>query len=89
MPVYGLALLYETQALSHLTLRGSRKVSTTWQTLIFGFKKSDFCERILKFLKMIQMNLLTIQKQTHRLGKQTYGYQRGNVVGRNKLGFWD
>ena len=26
------------------------------------------------------MNLSTKQKQTHRLRKQTYGYQRGNVV---------
>ena len=29
---------------------------------------------------MIQMNLSTKQKQTHRLRKQTYGYQRGNVL---------
>ena len=28
---------------------------------------------------MIQMNLFT--KQTHRLRKQTYGYQRGEVGG--------
>ena len=27
------------------------------------------------------MNLFTKQKQTHRLQKQTYGYQRGNVWG--------
>ena len=31
--------------------------------------------------KMIQMNLFTKQEQTHRLKKQTYGYQRGKVVG--------
>ena len=30
---------------------------------------------------MIQMNLFTKQKQTHRHGKQTYGYQRGRGVG--------
>ena len=35
------------------------------------------------------MNLVTKQKQTHRLRKQTYGYQRGKVVGRDKLGDWD
>ena len=29
--------------------------------------------------KKIQMNLFTKQKQTHRLGKQTYGYQSGKV----------
>ena len=31
--------------------------------------------------KMIQMNLFTIQKQTHRHRKQMYGYQRGKRVG--------
>ena len=39
-------------------------------------------------LKMIQVNLFTKQKQTHRLQKQTYGYQRGKV-GRAKLRVWD
>ena len=32
--------------------------------------------------KLIQMNLFTKQKQTHRLRKQIYGYQRGTVGGR-------
>ena len=40
-------------------------------------------------LKMIQMNLFTEQKQTHRSQNQTYGYQRGNVEGSNKLGDWN
>ena len=31
------------------------------------------------------MNLFAEQKQTHRLWKQTFGYQRGEVVGRNRL----
>ena len=35
--------------------------------------------------KMIQMNLFTKQKPTHRLRKQTYGYHRGM----DKLGGWD
>ena len=35
------------------------------------------------------MKLFTKQKQTHRLRKQTYDYQRGNVVERDKLGVWD
>ena len=40
--------------------------------------------------KMIQVNLFTKQKQTHRLGKHTYGYQRGKGAGgRDKLGGWD
>ena len=39
--------------------------------------------------KMIQMNLFPKQKETHRLQKQTYGYQRGKVGRRDKLGVWD
>ena len=39
--------------------------------------------------KMIQMNLFTKQKQTHRQRKQTYGYRRGKGWGRDKLGVWD
>jgi len=30
---------------------------------------------------MIQVNLFTKQKQTHRLRKKTYDYQKGNVEG--------
>jgi len=36
---------------------------------------------------MIQMNLFT--KQTHRLRKETYGYQRGKVSVGDKLGVCD
>ena len=39
--------------------------------------------------KMTQMNLFTKQTQTHRLQKQIYGYQRGKVRRRDKLGVWD
>ena len=39
--------------------------------------------------KLIQMNLHTKQKQTHRLWEQTYGHQRGKIVGRDKLWAWD
>ena len=35
------------------------------------------------------MNLFTKQKQTHRSQNQTYGYQRGNVEGNDKLGDWN
>ena len=38
------------------------------------------------FKKMTQMNLFTRQKQTQGLQEQTYGYQSGNVVERDKLG---
>ena len=36
---------------------------------------------MLNLKKMIQMNLFTNQKQTHRHRKQTYGYQRGKGRG--------
>ena len=39
-------------------------------------------------LQMIQMNLITKQKQIHKLRKQTYSYQSGKR-GRDKLGDWD
>ena len=35
-------------------------------------------QRLLK--KMIQINLFTKQKQTHRLREQIYGYDGGRVV---------
>ena len=35
------------------------------------------------------MNLFTKQKDTHRHRKQIYGYQKGKVAGRDKLGTWD
>ena len=38
---------------------------------------------------MIQINLFTKHKETHRLQKQTYGYQRGQAVRRDGLGVWD
>ena len=38
--------------------------------------------------KIIQMNLLTKQKQTHRRRKQTYSYQRGKEE-RHRLEVWD
>ena len=36
-------------------------------------------------LKVVQVNLFTEQKQSHRCRKQTYSYQRGKA-GRDKLG---
>ena len=36
-------------------------------------------------IKMIQKNLFTNQKQTHRFRSQIYGYQRGNRE-KDKLG---
>ena len=38
---------------------------------------------------MIQKNLFTKQKQTHRLREWTYGYQRGRVEGRDGFGVSD
>ena len=53
-------------------------------------RKTNIISLIRGIKKMIQVNLFTKQKQTHRLRKQTYTYQRGKVgVGRDKLGAWD
>ena len=35
------------------------------------------------------MNSSTKQKQTYRYQKHTYGYRKGNVVGKDKSGAWD
>ena len=37
--------------------------------------------------KNTQMNLFIEQKRTHRLRECSYGYQRGNVGGRDRLTF--
>ena len=39
--------------------------------------------------QMIQMNLTTKQKQTHRLRELIYGFQERNVGDRDRLGVWD
>ena len=41
-----------------------------------------------KTLKMIHINLFTKQKETHRLRKQIYDYQRGKRGRKDKLGVW-
>ena len=38
---------------------------------------------------MMQMNLFTKQKQTHRLREETYGYHGGRVGEMDRLGFGD
>ena len=40
-------------------------------------------------IKMILKNLFKKQKQTQRFQIQSYGYQKGNFGGRDKLGGWD
>ena len=63
--------------------------ATTWMDLeiIILSGVSQTKTNIIRFhlyvesKKMIQMNFFTKQKQTHRLQKQTYSYQRGKMVG--------
>ena len=38
--------------------------------------------------KMIPMNFFIKQKQTHRHIKESFGYQRGREMERDKLGIW-
>ena len=40
-------------------------------------------------LKKNHTNELIYKTETDKLRKQTYGYQRGKVGGRDKLGDWD
>ena len=47
------------------------------------FHMQNLKKKIIK-----QMDLQKKQKQIHRHRKQTYGYQRGKEVGRDKLGRW-
>ena len=61
--------------LENIMLSEVRQRKTSYVTYIWNLKK-----------KMIQMNLFTKQKQTHRHRKQTYGYQRGKG---DKVGIWD
>ena len=37
----------------------------------------------------MQVNSFPKQKKTHRLRKQTYGYQRGKAGRRDRLEVWD
>ena len=46
-----------------------RKTNTVW------------CRSYVGSTMMMQINLFVKQKQTHRLQKQIYNYQRGNVGG--------
>ena len=73
--------------------------AATWMDLeiiILKWSKSDK-ERQISYdmaymgnlkKKMVQMNLFTKQKPTHRLGEWTYGY-RGEGWGVWRLGVWD
>ena len=63
---------------------GPRDYHTKWSKT-----EKDKYHLYVESKKKIQMNLFTKQKQTLRPQKQTYGYQRGNVGGRDKLGVWD
>ena len=68
---------------------GPRDYHTEWSKSDRERQISYDITYMWNLIKMIQINLFTKQEQTHRLGKQTYGYQRGKVVGRDKLGGWD
>ena len=65
-------------------MNGSRDYHTRWNKL----EKDKYHMILLKAKKMIQMNLFTKQKQTHRPRKQIYGYQNGKGGGDN-LRAWD
>ena len=68
---------------------GPRDYHTKWSKSDRERQISYDYHLYLESKNMIQMNLFTKQKLTHRLRKQTYGYQREMVGGRDKLGVWD
>ena len=49
---------------------------------------SWYCLYVEYFLKGYRSTYLQKKKQTHRLRNQTYGYHRGKVSGKDKLGVW-
>ena len=66
--------------------------AATWRDSDYHIKQSESEEDKfqiyhlnVKSKKIIQMNLCTKQKETHRHRKQSYDYQRENVEGRDKL----
>ena len=67
---------------------GSRDYHTKWSKLDRERQISYDVTYTWTRKKIIQMNLFTKQKQTHRLRKQTYGYQSRKVRERDKLGIW-
>ena len=64
---------------------GPRNHHTKWSK---SDRDKHHISLIMESKKIIQLNLFTKQKQTHRVQEQNYGYQRGNVGGRGKLGVW-
>jgi len=71
--------------------------AATWMALVIIIIKwsqrqiSYDITYIWNLIKMIENNWFIKQKQPHRFGNQTYGYQRGSCGGgmRDKLGGWD
>ena len=50
----------------------------------------NFCRGLFtKKGKELPCNIKRFVLQSHRLGKQSYGYQRGKVRRRDKLGVWE
>ena len=87
-------LMYNGISLSHekewnnaiwSNMDGSRDYHTKWSK---SKTNITWYHLYVESKKMIQKNLFTKQKQTHRLQKQTYGYGEP-WGGRDKLGVWD
>ena len=68
---------------------GPRDYHTKWSKSDRGRQVSYDIAYMQNLKKNDTNELITKQKQTHRRRKQIYGYQRGKVGGRDKLGVWD
>ena len=71
----------------------ARWVDLEWSSLVNEVSQTKtnitYTTYMWNLKKMIQMNLFTKQKHTHRLRKQNYRYKRGKVKGTDKLAGWD
>ena len=65
---------------------GPRDDHTKWSK---SDRKKNFYHFSVKYYKMIQMNLFTKQKYSHRHRNQIHGYQKGKGQRRDKLRIWD
>ena len=69
-------------------MEGHRDCHTEWSKSDRERQISYDITYMWNLKKMVQVNLFTKQKLSHRYRKQTYGYQ-GGKGGRDNLGYWD
>ena len=72
-----------------IPMDGPRDDHTKWSK---WDKEREISHEIINtwyLIKTVQKNVFIKQKQTQRFQNQTYGYQKGNAMGRDELGGWE